>query len=107
MTQTDYETFLDRKTQLDGATGFDAKWMPDFLYPFQRVMVEWAIRQGRGALFEDCGLGKTPQQFVWAENVRRETGKPVLIVTPLAVSYQTEGEARSLASRRSARVMAN
>jgi hypothetical protein len=32
-------------------------------------------------------------QLVWAENVRRKTGKPVLIVTPLAVSYQVLREA--------------
>lgn len=32
-------------------------------------------------------------QLVWAENVRRHTGKPVLIMTPLAVSQQTQREA--------------
>jgi hypothetical protein len=32
-------------------------------------------------------------QLVWAENVRRHTGKPVLILTPLAVAAQTVGEA--------------
>jgi len=90
---TEYAEFLDAKTQLDGATGFDPGWMPDFLFPFQRFLTEWAIRQGRAAIFADCGLGKTPMQLVWAENVRQRTGKPVLIVTPLAVGFQTEGEA--------------
>jgi hypothetical protein len=33
-------------------------------------------------------------QLVWAENVKRKTGKSVLILTPLAVSYQTEEEAQ-------------
>ena len=89
----DYATFLEAKTQLDGATGFDPLWMPDFLFPFQQALTEWAVRQGRAALFADCGLGKTPMQLVWAENVRRRTGKPVLIVTPLAVSFQTVAEA--------------
>jgi hypothetical protein len=37
-------------------------------------------------------MGKTPMQLVWAENVRRHTGKPVLILTPLAVGPQTVGE---------------
>lgn len=90
---SDYAAFLDRKTQLDGMDGFEPTWMPDFLFPFQRALVEWAVRKGRGAIFADCGLGKTPMQLVWAENVRRHTGKPVLIVTPLAVAFQTEGEA--------------
>ena len=90
----DYGTFIERKTQLDGDHGFDPAWMPDFLFPFQRSLVEWATRKGRAAIFADCGLGKTPMQLVWAENVRRHTGKPVLILTPLAVSYQTVEEAR-------------
>lgn len=88
-----YETFLAGKTQLDGATGFEPTVMPDFLFPFQHALVEWAVRQGRAALFADCGLGKTPMQLVWAENVRRKTGRPVLLVTPLAVGYQTVAEA--------------
>lgn len=93
MGELTYAEFLARKTQLDGATGADPVWMPDFLFPFQRSLTEWAIRMGRAALFEDCGLGKTPQQLVWAENVRRITGRPVLIMAPLAVAQQTVAEA--------------
>ncbi len=89
----EYRVFLDRKVQLDGQDGFAPLWMPDFLFDFQRSLVEWAIEKGRGAIFADCGLGKTPMQLVWAENVRRHTGKPILIVTPLAVSGQTKDEA--------------
>lgn len=93
MTRADYEALLERKTQLGDGHGFEPEWMPDFLFGFQRQLVEWGLRQGRAAIFADCGLGKTPMQLVWAENVRRHTGKPVLIVTPLAVAFQTEGEA--------------
>jgi hypothetical protein len=91
--QPGYAEFLERRSQLDGNDGFEPVWMPDFLFPFQTALVEWAIRKGRAALFADCGLGKTPMQLVWAENVHRVTGRPVLLVTPLAVSFQTEGEA--------------
>lgn len=90
---TTYADFLERKTQLDGDDGFEPNWMPDFLFDFQRELVEWSALKGRGAIFADCGLGKTPMQLAWAENVRRHTGKPVLIVTPLAVSFQTKAEA--------------
>ena len=86
--------FLERKTQLGSCDGFDPKFVPDFLFDFQRELVTWAIRKGKAALFEDCGLGKTPQQLVWAENVVRKTNKPVLILTPLAVSQQTMAEAK-------------
>ena len=89
----DYAAFLERKTQYGGDAGFDPVWRPDFLFDFQQALVEWAIRKGRAAIFADCGLGKTPMQLVWAENVRRVTGKPVLIVTPLAVAWQTIDEA--------------
>lgn len=68
--------------------------MPDFLFPFQSFLVEWALHKGRGAILADCGLGKSIQELIWAENVVRHTNKNVLILNPLAVSYQTvrEGE---------------
>jgi hypothetical protein len=68
--------------------------MPSECFDFQSDLITWATRKGRAAIFADCGLGKTLMQLVWAENVRRRTGKPVLIVTPLAVGAQTvrEGE---------------
>lgn len=68
--------------------------MPDFLFDFQKHLVDWASRKGRDAVFADTGLGKTPMQLVWAENIVRKTNKPVLILTPLAVSYQTNLEAK-------------
>ena len=89
-----YQTFLDSKTQLAGGSGFEPLWMPEFLYDFQGHLVDWSIRKGCSALLEDCGLGKTPQQLVIAENWHRKTNKPVMIFAPLAVSQQTvrEGE---------------
>ncbi len=89
----DYSEFIEHKSQSMKMDGFASVFMPDFLFDFQAAMLEWAIRKGKSALFEDCGLGKTPQQLVWAENVTRHTNKPVLILTPLAVSHQTCAEA--------------
>jgi hypothetical protein len=66
--------------------------MPSFLYDFQALLVEWSLVKGRSAIFADCGLGKTPMQLVWAENVVRKTNKPVLILTPLAVASQHVSE---------------
>lgn len=87
-----YSDFLSKKSQLTNQSGFEPIWMPDFLFGFQKHLVEWAIRKGRAAIFADCGLGKTAMQLVWAENVVRKTNKPVLIVTPLAVGQQTVAE---------------
>jgi hypothetical protein len=91
---TDYEQFIERKSQLGGEFGFKPTFMPDFLFPFQRSLVEWALRKGRAAVFADCGLGKTVQQLVWAENVFQRGRKPVLLLTPLAVGAQTVAEAK-------------
>jgi hypothetical protein len=91
---TDYKTFLHAKTNLGRGYGFEPIELPDFLFPFQRALLEWSIRQGRGAIFADCGLGKTPMQLVWADNVIRHTNKKVIIITPLAVCHQTEREAK-------------
>lgn len=66
--------------------------MPDFLFDFQRALLEWSLQLGRCAVFADCGLGKTPMQLVWAENVVRHTGGRVLILAPLSVAQQTVRE---------------
>jgi superfamily II DNA or RNA helicase len=87
-----YAEFIERKSQSAAMSGFPPLWMPDFLFDFQRMLVDWALRKGKGAIFADCGLGKTPMQLVWAENVVRKTNKPVLIITPLAVGIQTLAE---------------
>lgn len=88
-----YIKFLENKAQFGNNSGFEPLWVPDFLFGFQKLLIEWAIRKGRGAIFADCGLGKTPMQLVWAENVVQKTGKPVLILTPLAVAPQHIREA--------------
>ena len=86
----DYASFLHSKTQLDSAGGFEPYDIPDYLFGFQRYMVDWAIRQGRGALFADCGMGKTPMELVWAQNVHKHIGKLVLLVMLLVVGFQIE-----------------
>jgi hypothetical protein len=99
----DYHSFLDAKAQLGTMDGFEPKLMPAFLFDFQQTLVDLAVRKGRAALFCDCGLGKTPMQLVWAQNVVEHTNKPVLILTPLAVSAQTiaEGEKFNVEVKRS------
>ena len=99
-----YQNFLELKTQSGADRGFDPVFMPPALFDFQRSLVEWAVRRGRAAIFADCGLGKTAMQLTWAQNVAQYTGRPVLILTPLAVATQTirEGEKFGIECRRSA-----
>ena len=89
---TDYQTFLERKSQIGGNSGFEPTFMPDYLFPFQKSLVTWAVQKGKAAIFADCGLGKTPMQLVWAQNIVEKTNRTVLILSPLAVGAQTVKE---------------
>ena len=59
----DYEKFLDEKTHFKSHSGIEPIWIPDCLFDFQKYLVDWSIRNGRSAIFADCGLGKTPMQL--------------------------------------------
>ncbi len=91
---SEYAAFLAGKRATVEPVGFevaDAN-LNQQLFDWQRAIVRWALHRGRAALFEDCGLGKTPQQLEWAHQVSRHTGRPVLILAPLAVARQTQRE---------------
>lgn len=91
-----YRQFLERKKQTIQDSGFrvEEKDLNPILFPFQKYCVAKALKKGRYALFEDCGLGKTIQQLEWSRHIANHTNKPVLIIAPLAVVGQTiaEGE---------------
>lgn len=89
----DYHRFLAKKSQVSHSVGFEPTFMPDYLFDFQSHLLSWSIRKGRSLLAEDCGLGKTIQLLVYAENCVRRENKPVLITTPLAVADQIVREA--------------
>lgn len=91
---SDYAEFIQAKAQQNTGVGFEPLWMPSFLFDFQAHLVEWSLRIGRSALFADCGLGKGGMSLAWAENCYRKTGKPSLILAPLAVAQQFETEGR-------------
>lgn len=84
-----YEQFLQTKIKKLEDSGFECKELNPALFDFQEHIVRLALKKGRYALFENCGLGKTIQQLVWAHEVTKYTHRPVLILCPLAVSAQT------------------
>lgn len=100
----DYKSFLESKRDHVAPVGFDIpdSAMNPSLFPWQRRIVQWALKRGRAALFEDCGLGKTAQQLEWARHVVSHSGRAVLILAPLAVSDQTirEGKKFGIAVKR-------
>ncbi len=90
-----YDEIIERRRIYSESCGFDpTEPMVDGLFDFQRDCVRWALRKGRAALFQDCGLGKTVQQLEWARHVCLHTGGNAMIFTPLAVAQQTAREAQ-------------
>jgi DNA modification methylase len=90
----DYAAFLESKSMAFAPVGLsDIPPLHDALFPFQRDIVTWGLRRGRAAIFADCGLGKTLMQLEWARCVAETTGRPVLVLAPLAVAEQSEAEA--------------
>jgi superfamily II DNA or RNA helicase len=95
---SDYKKFLDSKRVKVESAGYDVSEsdINPMLFDWQKAVVKWALKRGRAALFQDCGLGKTFQQIEWARNVSSHTGGNVLILTPLAVAPQTVREGKKL-----------
>lgn len=89
-----YSDFLATKRVNVESVGFDVPIsdLNPMLFDWQKSIVRWALNRGRAALFEDCGLGKTPQQLEWARCVVAYTGGNVLVLAPLAVASQTQRE---------------
>ncbi len=90
----DYQDFLRAKHQTISYGGIDVadSAIHDKAFRFQRDGIRWALKLGRAAMFEECGLGKTLQQLEWARLVAKHTGGKVLILAPLAVTDQTISE---------------
>ncbi|RAI01133.1 helicase [Acuticoccus sediminis] len=93
-----YRDHIARKAIAFDPAGFrvDEATIPSSLFPHQRHGVQFALECGRAALFYDTGLGKTRTALAWGDQVMRKTGKPVLMLAPLAVGTQHVREAVEL-----------
>jgi hypothetical protein len=94
--ESDYEKFIKSKKHLLGDFGFEANYIPDIAFDFQKHIIQKAVRKGRIGVFADTGLGKTLIQLSIAQNVVQHTNKKVLILTPLAVAFQFILEAEKI-----------
>ena len=94
MNDMQYNEFLRTKQTAPQVAGID--YSGEFnsrMFDYQRDVLDFLLRAGRGAAFLDTGLGKTLTQLDWARIINEHTNKPVLILTPLAVAAQTAREA--------------
>ena len=98
LANTNYARFLAQKKPKPQKSGFsvDPDALPSKMFGWQKQAVVWSLEQGRSALFEECGLGKSFQQIAWADQVANYAKKPVLILAPLAVAGQTVREGEKL-----------
>ncbi len=97
-TQEAYQAFLASKRVVAHPVGIELRGeaLHPKLFPFQRAIVQWALRKGRCAIFADCGMGKTLMQLAWANVVHQHSDGNVLILAPLAVASQTIAEGTKL-----------
>lgn len=93
-----YAEFLARKAIAHQPSGIDVGEveLSEKLKLFQEEVTGWALKQGRAAIFADCGLGKSWMALEWARVIVEQTDKPVLILTPLAVAAQFIREGQKL-----------
>jgi DNA modification methylase len=91
-----YAEFIEAKKITPIISGFDvdAESLNNHLFDFQRVIVKWALKRGRAAIFADTGLGKTLMQTSWAHEVYKQTNGNVIIFAPLCVAQQTVKEGK-------------
>lgn len=87
-----YRKFIASKGISAEKAGFVPTDLPSRLFTHQKSAVEFALDKGKAALFLDTGLGKSGCEAVFADQCIRETGKPSLILTPLAVAKQMKRE---------------
>jgi len=90
----EYRQFIASKAATVRKDGMAPRGMNDLAKLHQTVAIEYALNIGKAALFLDTGLGKSLCELEWARQVSEETGKPVLILTPLAVAGQMIREGR-------------
>jgi len=92
----DYDHFISMKLGVDSPSGINKFNLPSGLFPHQKALTSWALNRGRASIFADTGLGKSRMQLAWADAVRKATGRPVMILAPLAVAQQTVSEGMAL-----------
>jgi len=88
MSLQEYRDYIASRATLAQMQGFDAKTINSMAKGHQIAALEFALKRGKSAAFLDTGLGKSFIELEWARQVSEETGKPVLILTPLAVAGQ-------------------
>ena len=90
----DYRKFIASRAVSGQRQGFEPKPINAMAKAHQIAALDFALNRGKSAAFLDTGLGKSFIELEFARQCAEETGKPSLILTPLAVAGQMVREGR-------------
>lgn len=88
MSLAEYRQFIASRAVTRGKSGFDPHPINPAAKAHQVACLDFALAAGKSAAFLDTGLGKSFIELEFARQCAEETGKPSLILTPLAVAGQ-------------------
>ncbi len=88
MSLQEYRQFIASRAVSRVKTGFDPRPINTNAKAHQIAALEFSLNAGKSAAFLDTGLGKSFIELEFAKQCAEETGKPSLIMTPLAVAGQ-------------------
>ena len=89
-----YSDFIKNKKHSILDQGIKPTFIPEKMHDYLKYVTEKLCLRGRAAGFLDTGTGKTISEITIAYNYVKQTNKPVLIITPLAVAFQFISEAK-------------
>ena len=88
MSLQEYRDFIASRAGSIAKTGFAPREINTAVKTHQSAVLDFALNAGKSAAFLDTGLGKSLIELEFARQCADETGKPSLILTPLAVAGQ-------------------
>lgn len=88
MSIEEYREFIASRATTIKKSGFKPQPYPAVAKKHQEATLDFALDRGKSAAFLDTGLGKSFIELEFARQCADETGKPSLILTPLAVAGQ-------------------
>lgn len=97
----EYRQFIASRADQAVLSGMAPRHIAEAAKIHQRAVIDFSLRAGKSAAFLDTGLGKSFIELEFARQAAEETGKPSLILTPLAVAGQMvrEGEKFGIEAR--------
>lgn len=97
----EYRAFIASRAPAMQKSGFNPRPINTSAKAHQAAVLNFALERGKSAAFLDTGLGKSFIELEFARQCSEETGKPSLILTPLAVAGQMvrEGQKFGIGAR--------